>query len=726
MRSLRRFFSLGLICLLVIVSGGAAANGSLGGGGFKAISIASMANQQAPVAGETLNQRLLAASGTEVLNGSSASGVKLTDPRNETYGNAASEGPRNEYGYRSGRSLVTTQGGSGENLALGKPASQSSTAAGGTADRAVDGNTNGNFAGNSVTHTGFENQPWWQVDLGSVHQIGVAKLWNRTDCCGSRLSNFYVLVSDEPFISTDLATTINQDGVSNYYVGGAVGESTEIGVNRSGRYVRVQLAGTEILSLAEVEVRGPVSIGNLALGKPAVQSSTGSGGDASRAVDGNTNGNFAGNSVTHTGSENQPWWQVDLGSVHQIGAIILWNRTDCCSFRLSNFYVLVSDAPFISTNLAATISQAGVSNYYTSGAVGTAKEIGVYRSGRYVRVHLAGTEILSLAEVEVRGVGSVSGCIANVPTNRWKGEYYNNSALTGSPTMVRDDSATGTESLNLDFVGGSPSSACGLAVDYFSARWTRTVNFSAGIYRFTVFVDNGARLYVDGHLRIDQWADLPPNTYTADVFLSAGNHEIKLEFFETWGGAAASLSWAAVVGNSCLANVPANQWRGEYYNNITLTGSLAMARNDGAGFLNFDFGGGSPSSACGVAVDNFSARWTRTVDFAAGIYRFSVTGDDGVRLYVDGQIKIDKWFSQGATTYTADVTLSAGSHEVKLEYFEGGGPGVAFLSWTLVTGLSCLPDPPLIGAARPTAGSENIATNAVSQTTNPCGQKKSD
>jgi len=49
------------------------------------------------------------------------------------------------------------------------------------------------------------------------------KLWNRTDCCGERLSAFYVLVSDNPFNSTDLTTTINQAGVSSYYTAGPAG-----------------------------------------------------------------------------------------------------------------------------------------------------------------------------------------------------------------------------------------------------------------------------------------------------------------------------------------------------------------------------------------------------------------------------------------------------------------------------------------------------------------------
>jgi hypothetical protein len=317
----------------------------------------------------------------------------------------------------------------------------------------------------------------------------------------------------------------------------------------------------------------------------------------------------------------------------------------------------------------------------------------------------------------------VVNCIANVPGDRWKGEYFSNTTtLSGSPAMVRDD---GTGFLNLNFGSGSPSSVCGVSADNFSARWTRTVSFAADdVYRFTAAVDNGVRLYVDGQLKIDQWGNLPPNTYTADVMLSAVNHEIKMEFVEYTGAASASLSWAAL---DCLANVPANRWKGEYYNNITLSGPPLMVRDDGASFLNFNFGFGGPGGNCGLGVDNFSARWTRMVNFAPGIYRFSVTGDDGVRLYVDGgQPKIDKWFSQGATTYTADVTLSgAASHQVKLEYFEGGGPGVALLSWTLVSGLSCLPDV-LIGNAPRIGGGENIATTAISRQNKACGQKKSD
>lgn len=143
------------------------------------------------------------------------------------------------------------------NLARDQPTQQSSLAFNGTSDRAVDGNTNGNWRQGSVTHTREEFQPWWQVDLGLPRVIDFVNLWNRTDsCCVDRLRNFYVLVSDEPFTSDDLNATIAQPGVSHYQFGGAAGAPTKLTVDHRGRYVRVQLAQTGVLNLAEVEVHG--------------------------------------------------------------------------------------------------------------------------------------------------------------------------------------------------------------------------------------------------------------------------------------------------------------------------------------------------------------------------------------------------------------------------------------------------------------------------------------
>jgi len=292
-------------------------------------------------------------------------------------------------------------------LALGKRAAQSSTALGATADRAVDGNTSGNWGDGSLTHTNAEAQPWWQVDLQTVQSIQTIQVWNRTDCCSDRLSAFYVFVSDVPFASSDLTTTLNQSGVSGFYTSGQGGSPTTVTVNRTGRYVRIQLTGSNYLSLAEVQVWSSSSgQTDLASGKRATQSSTVLGATADRAVDGNTSGNWGDGSLTHTNAEAQPWWQVDLQTVQSIQTIQVWNRTDCCSDRLSAFYVFVSDVPFASSDLTTTLNQSGVSGFYTSGQGGSPTTTTVSRTGRYVRIQLTGSNYLSLAEVQIWSPGN--------------------------------------------------------------------------------------------------------------------------------------------------------------------------------------------------------------------------------------------------------------------------------------------------------------------------------
>src|SRR5262245_2273417 len=282
-------------------------------------------------------------------------------------------------------------------------------------------------------------------------------------------------------------------------------------------------------------------------------------------------------------------------------------------------------------------------------------------------------------------LGPPPDCIAtNVPANHWRGAFYSNPELVGLPLMVRDD---GAGFLNFDIGSGSPSATCGLGgigADNFTVWWSRLADFEPGIYRFTLTADDGVELYIDGELLIANWLTNPATTYTADVFLSAGSHQLTLLYFEVEGDSMARLSWETWAGSNCFAEVPSDHWKGEYYSNTDLAGAPAIIHDDGAGYLNFDFGGGSPGATCGIGADNFSARWTRVVNIEVGTYRFTVTGDDGVRLYIDGQLKIDKWFDQAPTTYTADVFLPSGSHDVKLEYYENSGGAVARLSWATV------------------------------------------
>jgi hypothetical protein len=121
--------------------------------------------------------------------------------------------------------------------------------------RAIDGNRDGNHEAGSVAMTYRVSDAWWEVDLGGVYDIDHITLWNRTDCCSDRLHDYYVFVSDEPFEVKDIENTLTQVGVMAIFQSAAAGRSVEVPVERSGRYVRVQLAYVDaVLQLAEVEV----------------------------------------------------------------------------------------------------------------------------------------------------------------------------------------------------------------------------------------------------------------------------------------------------------------------------------------------------------------------------------------------------------------------------------------------------------------------------------------
>ena len=114
----------------------------------------------------------------------------------------------------------------------------------------------------------------------------------------------------------------------------------------AGRFVRIELAGKQrILSLAEVQVFAGGE--NVAIKGTASQSSVAFDGPAKLAIDGNTNGNyFESKSVTHNNQEDDPWWELDLGSDRLIERLAIWNRTDggdAIGSRLRGYKVQILD-----------------------------------------------------------------------------------------------------------------------------------------------------------------------------------------------------------------------------------------------------------------------------------------------------------------------------------------------------------------------------------------------
>ena len=124
--------------------------------------------------------------------------------------------------------------------------------------------------------------------------------------------------------------------------------------------------GDGLVDTHDTDCDCPLGFQNMALGKTATQSTTIFNGIPSRAVDGDRNGVYSENSVSHTGDKHEDWWEVDLGEIRDIQTINIWNRTDCCAERLSDFYVFVSDTPFNSNDPAVTAADGTVWNTYTS------------------------------------------------------------------------------------------------------------------------------------------------------------------------------------------------------------------------------------------------------------------------------------------------------------------------------------------------------------------------
>ena len=285
------------------------------------------------------------------------------------------------------------------NVALGKTATQSSDYLTYEASKAVDGNTDGDLNNGSVSHTDNSGEKWWEVDLGELYFIDDIKIWNRTDCCSDRLSNYYVFFNDAPFTTNTIAQLKTEQGVTYYHRTTKPNPSTSLPVGGKARYVRIQVTGANgNLSLAEVQVFAT----NIARNKTATQSSDYLIYDASRAVDGNTDGDFSHGSVSHTNNGGEKWWEVDLGGISFIDDVKIWNRTGCCSDRLSDYYVFFNHIPFTGNTIAELKTESGVTYFHRTTEPDPSISLQVGGNARYIRIQVTGVNgNLNLAEVEV-------------------------------------------------------------------------------------------------------------------------------------------------------------------------------------------------------------------------------------------------------------------------------------------------------------------------------------
>ena len=261
----------------------------------------------------------------------------------------------------------------------------------------------------------------------------------------------------------------------------------------------------------------------------------------------------------------------------------------------------------------------------------------------------------------------------------WHSEYFSDRAFT-TPCA---DTWDYTVYIFKQFGAGGQPPVAGCPSRTFGVRMTRKATFAGGDYTFHVERRGALRLSVDGRPVIDAWRSGSGGIDATQAL--SGVHEVKLEFLKIVDQPAASVWW---YGPGALPQADAPdpaQWRAEYFANRDLQGRPVVVVNE-AGPLNHDWGSNGPGYEL-PAVD-FSARFTRMVDFACGRYRFNVHADDGVRVKVGKQTIVDSWKEQ-VGDFQPEVDLAGGALPVTVEYFQRGWGAVLRVDWELISTSGC-------------------------------------
>uniref|UniRef100_A0A671TBS1 Fucolectin tachylectin-4 pentraxin-1 domain-containing protein n=1 Tax=Sinocyclocheilus anshuiensis TaxID=1608454 RepID=A0A671TBS1_9TELE len=278
-----------------------------------------------------------------------------------------------------------------ENIAINGKAVQSSTLPY-EANKAIDN------ADLYCTHTETEANPWWRLDLMDLQVIQEVIVTNRIDCCFEQINGAEIRIGN----------SLENNGNNNPIC--AVISSIPAGVSSTytcngmeGRYVNLFIPGdTKYLTLCEVQVyeegmmkqhRTPVE--NIAINGKAVQSST-LPYEANKAID---NADLY---CTHTETEANPWWRLDLMDLQVIQEVIVTNRIDCCFEQINGAEIRIGNTLENNGNnnpVCAVVSgiPAGKSVSYSCGEM----------QGRYLNVVIPGySKNLTLCEVRVYGNGT--------------------------------------------------------------------------------------------------------------------------------------------------------------------------------------------------------------------------------------------------------------------------------------------------------------------------------
>jgi hypothetical protein len=174
-------------------------------------------------------------------------------------------------------------------------------------------------------------------------------------------------------------------------------------------------------------------------------------------------------------------------------------------------------------------------------------------------------------------------------------------------------------------------------------------------------------------------ASVPVNVVPADDALVEGAETVVLTVGPGGGYQVGSPASATVSIADDDAGVPGSGLVGAYFDEMDFT-LPRLTRTDAT--VSFNWGSGSPHPSMGI--DTFSVRWTGQVQPQfSQTYTFYTRSDDGVRLWVDGQLLIDKWVDQAPTEWSGTIALVAGQrYDLRLEFLENVGEALVELRWS--------------------------------------------
>ena len=241
--------------------------------------------------------------------------------------------------------------------------------------------------------------------------------------------------------------------------------------------------------------------------------------------------------------------------------------------------------------------------------------------------------------------------------------------------------------------------------DLFAARFSGFVKIAkSGTYNFYVISDDGFKLSIGGKKIIQDIAPHSARETASSVFLEKGWQPIELLYYENKEDAVLSLSWSghgipkALIPADCLCHIPpsppsppAGFSPGLVCSLYSLPGEITRMPDFSAvmptqTFVVEDIDISATTSSWPMAPETMTNRFAAIFEGAiyasgCGRYVFSLSSDDGSRLFIDRELLIDNGGNHSMTEKTAAIALSEGLHDIRVEYYENEGEAGLKLSW---------------------------------------------